>query len=85
MAGESAWEADFSISCAQCGGQEFREIFPVPAEIYRAYRAYRSGAGQEVLYELVASVYACVQCGHLEKFVDWGEGDGAPGVGEKPG
>ena len=82
MAGGSAWEADFSISCAQCGGQEFREIFPIPAEIYRAYR---SGIGQEVPHELVASVYACVQCGHLEKFVDWGAGDGTPGAGEKPG
>jgi hypothetical protein len=82
MAGESAWEADFAISCAQCGGQEFREIFPVPAEIYRVYR---SGAAQETPRDLVASVYACVQCGHLEKFMDWGGGDGASGVGGKPG
>lgn len=61
------WETDFAISCAQCGGQEFQEVFPVPAEVYRAYSP-KGGRGQPC--ELVASVYVCLQCGHLEKFVE---------------
>ena len=65
-------EADFEISCAQCGGQEFEQIFPVPAETYHRY-------GPESLREephaLTASVYACQQCGHLEKFIDPPAGD----------
>jgi len=64
------WETDFAISCSQCGGQEFREIFPVPAEVYHLYgpKAERDRPRQ-----LVSSVYACLQCGHLEKFVDFSE------------
>lgn len=61
------WEADFAISCSQCGGQEFQEIFPVPAQVYHLYGPER---GQP--RELIASVYACLRCGHLEKFVDFG-------------
>ena len=30
-------EAQFEISCSQCGGQEFKQIFPVPAETYHLY------------------------------------------------
>ena len=30
-------EAQFEISCSQCGGQEFRQIFPVPAATYHLY------------------------------------------------
>jgi len=61
------WEADFAISCSQCGGQEFQEVFPVPAEVYRVYGSTgERGASRE----LIAAVYACLQCGHLEKFVE---------------
>ena len=67
------WEADFAISCSQCGGQEFQELFPVPAEVYRAY----SSTGERgKSRELVASVYVCLQCGHLEKFVELAEREG---------
>lgn len=60
-------QADFSISCAQCGGQEFQEVFPVPAETYCLYE--ERGAGQPPR-RLTAAVYVCLQCGHLEKFLD---------------
>jgi DNA-directed RNA polymerase subunit RPC12/RpoP len=70
------WEADFTISCSQCGGQDFQQVFPVPAEVYRVYQPGERGSGQE----LVAAVYVCLQCGHLEKFVDLG---GAPEPGDR--
>ena len=60
-------EADFTINCVQCGGEEFQEVFPVPAETYHLYGAEKS---QERPQLLTAFVYACLQCGHLEKFVD---------------
>ncbi len=65
-------EADFSISCAQCGGQEFQEVFPVPAE---TYCLYEGKGGSQPPRRLHAVVYACLQCGHLEKFLDL---EGAP-------
>jgi hypothetical protein len=65
------WEADFALSCSQCGGQEFQEIFPVPAEVYQLYRE-EGGKSRR----LISSVYACLQCGHLEKFIDWEERPG---------
>lgn len=68
-------EGDFSINCSQCGGQEFQELFPVPAETYALYEG--RGAGQPAR-QLTAAVFACLQCGHLEKFVDFSEGEGAP-------
>ena len=68
-------EGAFSISCSQCGGQEFQELFPVPAETYALYEG--KGAGQPAR-QLTAAVFACLQCGHLEKFVDLSEGEGAP-------
>ncbi len=57
-------EADFAISCSQCGGEGFREVFPVPAETYQLYGAE---AEQQRPQLLTASIYACLQCGHLEK------------------
>ena len=60
-------EAVFAISCSQCGGEGFREVFPVPAETYQLYGAE---AEQQRPQLLTASIYACLQCGHLEKFVD---------------
>ena len=61
------FEAEFEITCSQCGGIDFQEIFPVPAEVYLVYAA----VGEDKLRrELTALVYACNQCGHLEKFVD---------------
>ena len=66
--------AEFEISCSQCGGQDFQEIFPVPAETYRLYESGGTGKPRQ----LVAAVYACLQCGHLEKFVDPGEEKAAP-------
>ena len=68
-------ETDFSISCSQCGGQEFQEIFPVPAETYALYEGQGQGQAPR---QLTAAVFACLQCGHLEKFVDFTEGTGAP-------
>lgn len=65
------WQADFAISCSMCGGQEFCEIFPVPAEVYHLY----ADKGNQPR-RLIARVYACQQCGHLEKFIDWEEEDG---------
>lgn len=61
------WEADFAICCSQCGGQEFQEVFPVPAEVYRAYNPTGERGKPR---ELIASVYVCLQCGHLERFVE---------------
>lgn len=61
------YETEFEVSCSQCGGQKFQEVFPVPAE---TYQLYSPGAGAPSPRDLVASVYACTQCGHLEKFVD---------------
>ena len=61
------FEGEFEISCSQCGGQDFRELFPVPAETYRLYQEGRP-ASKPV--QLTALVYACQRCGHLEKFVD---------------
>lgn len=64
-------EADFAISCSQCGGQDFQEVFPVPAEIYHLHG---EGVERQRPHLLTASVYTCLQCGHLEKFVDLPEG-----------
>jgi hypothetical protein len=61
------FEAEFEITCAQCGGVDFQEVFPVPAEVYFAYAAEGEEGGRR---QLTAMVYACNQCGHLEKFVD---------------
>ncbi len=69
-------EGAFSISCSQCGGQEFQELFPVPAETYAVYEG--KGAGQPAR-QLTAAIFACLQCGHLEKFVDLSEGETPPG------
>lgn len=60
-------EADFAICCSQCGGEDFQEVFPVPADTYRLYGA---AAERQRPQLLTASVYACLQCGHLEQFVD---------------
>jgi hypothetical protein len=75
-------EGDFSISCGQCGGQDFQELFPVPAETYALYEGKGSGRPTR---QLTAAVFACLQCGHLEKFVDLSEGN-APGakLGKSP-
>ncbi|MEW6751457.1 MAG: hypothetical protein AB1505_10845 [Candidatus Latescibacterota bacterium] len=70
-------EADFAITCSQCGGQEFYEIYPVPAAVYRVYGP-AAERGQP--HEVVAAVYACLQCGHLEEFVDLG---GRPHTGQR--
>lgn len=64
-------EGDFSISCSQCGGQDFQELFPVPAETYALYEGRGSG---QAARQLTAAIFACLQCGHLEKFVDLEEG-----------
>ena len=68
------YESEFEVSCSQCGGQKFQEVFPVPAE---TYHLYGPGAEKESRRDLVASVYACTQCGHLEKFVDPPPAEGA--------
>jgi hypothetical protein len=60
-------EADFTVSCSQCGGQDFQEVFPVPAETYHLYGPQQARQRPQVL---TALVYACRQCGHLEKFLD---------------
>ena len=60
------FESEFTVNCGQCGGEDFEEVFPVPAETYRQY-------GDGEASELTAAVYACRQCGHLEKFVDINE------------
>ena len=60
------FEAEFEITCSQCGGVDFQEVFPVPAEVYFAYAASENGERRQ----LTAMVYACSQCGHLEKFID---------------
>ena len=49
---------------------EFQEVFPVPAESYHLYPA--RGENREPRH-LIASVYACLQCGHLERFVSFDE------------
>ena len=59
-------EGEFTVSCSHCGGEDFEEVFPVPAETYHLYSDKGRG-------ELTTSVYACQQCGHLEKFVDLNE------------
>ena len=64
----SVLEAEFEISCSQCGGQKFQEIFPVPAETYQLYGPESERGDPR---NLIASVYACLQCGHLEKFVNF--------------
>ena len=64
-------EGSFSMSCSQCLGQDFQELFPVPAETYALYEGRESG---QPARQLTAAVFACQQCGHLEKFVDLGEG-----------
>lgn len=66
-----SWEADFAVSCSQCGGQEFEQLFPVPAVVYRRYAGARDAEPAEV----VVSTYACVQCGHLEHFAERPEGE----------
>jgi uncharacterized Zn finger protein len=71
------FEGRFEISCSQCGGQEFHELFPVPAE---SYRLYEEGRPPSRPRQLVALVYACQRCGHLEKFVDL-DGEAAGGEG----
>ena len=74
-------EAEFTISWSQCGSQEFQEIFPVPAE---GYRLYEDGKGKRGSRQLIASVYACTQCGHLEKFIDFDEEAALPEEGAAP-
>jgi len=73
-------EGAFSISCSQCGGEEFQELFPVPAETYALYAG--QGAARTTRH-LTAAVFACLQCGHLEKFVELSEKETPPG-GERP-
>ena len=58
-------EDDFTVSCSQCGGEEFQEAYPVPADTYRIY-----GGSEGESTEVTAEVYICLQCGHVEKFVD---------------
>ena len=70
------WQADFAITCATCGGDDFREVFPVPAEVYLQY-----GEQGSEPQRLVATVYACVQCGHLERYVDWDAAEGGSDEG----
>ena len=70
-------EGDFTVSCSQCGGEDFQEAYPVPADTYRIYGA--DGAAREVATE----VYICLQCGHVEKFVDLPAPSGADA--EAPG
>ena len=69
-------EADFAVSCSQCGGEEFQELFPIPAEVYRVYGPE---VGPDHGRDLVVSVYACLQCGHVEKFVERAELGGPQG------
>ena len=57
-------EGDFTVSCTQCGGQDFQEVYPVPAVVYRVYDG-SEGRSREVSPE----VYACLQCGHVEHFI----------------
>ena len=57
-------EGDFTVSCTQCGGQDFQEVYPVPAVVYRVYDG-ADGGSREVSPE----VYACLQCGHVEHFI----------------
>ncbi len=64
-------EADFVINCSQCGSEDFQEVFPVPADTYRLYAAEAERQRPQLL---TASVYACLQCGHLEQFVDLPKG-----------
>ena len=65
--GGNPWEAEFTLCCTQCGGDEFQQVFLVPAAVFRDYgRGTRPTPGRE----LVVSVYVCQQCGHLEWFVD---------------
>ena len=70
MSGDSQWDAEFSLSCSQCGGEDFQEVFPVPAA---RFRLYSQGRKPEPGRELLTSVYMCLQCGHLEWFVDQAE------------
>ena len=56
-------ESDFTISCSQCGGEDFQEAYPVPAETYRIY-------GSAKAREVTTEIFICLQCGHVEKFVD---------------
>lgn len=74
-------EGNFSISCSQCGGQDFQELFPVPAETYTLYEGRESG---QPARQLTAAIFACLQCGHLEKFVDLSEGERAPQGARSP-
>ena len=64
-------EADFAISCSQCGGEDFQEIFPLLVE---AYHHYGEGAERQRPQLPTASIYACLQCGHLKKFIDLPKG-----------
>ena len=57
-------EGDFTVSCTQCGGQDFQQVYPVPAVVYRVYDG-SEGHSREVSPE----VYACLQCGHVEHFI----------------
>ncbi len=58
------FEGDLTVSCTQCGGQDFQEAYPVPAIVYRIYDG-GNGDGREVSPE----IYICLQCGHVEHFV----------------
>ena len=57
-------EGDFTVSCTQCGGQDFQEVYPVPAVVYRVYDGAEGGSR-----EVSPEVYACLQCGHVEHFI----------------
>ncbi len=74
------YEGDFTVSCTQCGGQDFEEAYPVPAVVYRLYDD-RGGRMREVS----AAVYICSQCGHVEHFVDVEEESSSGTDAEAPG
>ncbi len=78
---EAGWEADYTVTCSQCGGDQFVELFPVPADVLRLYRGRSTGRCRD----LVAVLYACQQCGHLERFVDPAELSGETDGGQDPG
>ena len=57
-------EGDLTVSCTQRGGQDFQEVYPVPAVVYRVY-----DRPEGRIREVSPEVYACLQCGHFEYFV----------------
>ncbi|MFT5088551.1 MAG: hypothetical protein ACI906_003230 [Candidatus Latescibacterota bacterium] len=73
-------EGDFTISCSQCGGEDFQEAYPVPADTYRIY-----GAVDRKVREVTTEVYICIQCGHVEKFVDLQEIESSDADAQAPG